>query len=274
VSRWHVGLASGACTDRSILDVLPDIWNSGARGFEIGTPPRHFNPAHVEEIGYVVDAVRQTGLQAVSIHAPFGRTTDLASIDRQHREAAISAVATAADALARIGGRVVVVHPSDLERQGRDIEAHLACCVRSVEVLADYCRDLGLTLALETPLPHLIGGHPDEFRWLVGQLDPSVRVCIDTGHVTLGHHWHRFLEVADGRLVHVHASDNHGSRDDHLPPGDGRLDWTDIARTLDAADFHGWIMLELACPGRNIAAYFRRAFEQASGLLGEGRERS
>ena len=51
-----------------------------------------------------------------------------------------------------------------------------------------------------------------------------IGVCLDTGHTTLGRHWRRFLTVAASRLTHVHANDHRGQSDDHLPPGDGRID--------------------------------------------------
>jgi sugar phosphate isomerase/epimerase len=264
---WQLGIASGACTDRPILDVLPNIKASGARGIEVGTPPRHFDPANRNAVESVAEALRAHDLRPVSIHAPFSKAADLASSEYHAREAALNAAVVSAEALARLGGRVVVVHPSDLERSGHDVEARLASCVRGLAVLSDCCRDLGLTLAVESPLPHLIGGHPDEFRWLLAELDASVRVCLDTGHITLGHHWRDFMNVADGRLVHVHASDNHGQRDDHLPPGDGRIDWADIRRSLVDVGYAGWIMLELSCVRDDAASYFTRALTQASALL-------
>lgn len=266
---WTLGIASGACMHRHIVDVLPAIRAAGVTGVEIGTPPAHFDPRQAVDRDRLAAALRQTGLTPVSIHAPFGPTTDLASAERQEREAGIAAVVAAIDALAHVGGRVVVVHPSDLERHGRDVEAHLGACARSLAVLHDYCQDLGLVLAVESPLPHLIGGHPEEFRWLLQQLPTSTRVCLDTGHTTLGAHWHRFLEVCGRRLVHVHASDNHGHRDDHLPPGDGRIDWNDIRHGLQSVGFSGWIMLELSCGDGDLAAYFRRAVAQASAWFGE-----
>ena len=59
-----------------------------------------------------------------------------------------------------------------------------------------------------------MGGHPDEFKWILDRLGPKVAVCLDTSHSTLGHHWRRFVEVAGERVEHVHASDHHGHRDD------------------------------------------------------------
>ena len=102
---------------------------------------------------------------------------------------------------------------------------------------------------------------------MLKRLDDRVAVCLDTGHTTLGGFWDQFLAVADGRVVHVHASDNQGTYDDHLPPGDGRLDWRHIATTLESANFDGWIMLELKCPRTEETSYFKRALERTEAVL-------
>jgi sugar phosphate isomerase/epimerase len=40
--------------------------------------------------------------------------------------------------------------------------------------------------------------------------------------------------------------DNKGHGDDHLPPGDGRIDWTALLKELAAVQFTGAFILELA----------------------------
>lgn len=264
---WHLGISSGSCAECPILDILPALAASGATGIEIGTPPGHFDPWQEEQVHALEREVRQAGLQPVSIHAPFGGSLDLADPNPHHRHAAIGAILTAATALRRIGGRHVVVHPSDLERNSHVASARLADAARSLNVLAENLAGMSMTLLVESPLPHLVGGHPDEFAWLLGRLDASVKVCLDTGHTALGRGWHRFVEVSAGRLAHVHAHDNHGHWDDHLPPGDGSIDWSEIARTLDAASFEGWIMLELARAPGDLGEYFHRAFERARHVI-------
>jgi sugar phosphate isomerase/epimerase len=267
---WRVGISSGACTDRPIFSMLPAIRDAGATGVEIGTPPRHFDPREVDQISTLRGALDDLALSAVSIHAPFGGSLDLAHPDPQHRDGAIGAILGAAAALKRLGGRLVIVHPSDLERHGQDVGARLADIASSLKTLADRCRQEHMTLVVESPLPHLIGGAPDEFRWLLKQLPSSVRVCLDTGHTFLGGHWHSFLNVCDGRLAHVHANDNHGTGDDHLIPGEGRIDWADVGRTLTAVGFAEWVMLELRCPPGDPRAYFRRALERTVEVMGNG----
>jgi sugar phosphate isomerase/epimerase len=265
---WSIGISSGACTERPILEVLDALQASGVAGIEVGTPPRHFDPWQDRQVDAVRARLAAHRMAAVSIHAPFGGLLDLGDPNPHHRHAALGAILTAVAAIKRLGGHIVVVHPSDLPRAGADVQARLADCAASLHQLSVSCRQEGVTLAIESPLPHLIGGHPDEFAWLLSKVDRAAGVCLDTGHVALGRQWSRFVEVAAGRLVHVHASDNHGQYDDHLPPGDGGIEWAGIVASLEASGFTGWVMLELKCPQGTLQEYFTRAFAQAAALVG------
>lgn len=260
---WRLGISTGACTDMPIQDAVIAIAGAGITAVEISTPPRHFDPMSNGAVTALAQALSAHGLDAVAIHAPFGGLLDLADPNSHHRVAAIGAILTAGAALKKLGGRVLVVHPSDLERARHDAGSRLEDCARSLRALGESCRQEGLTLVVETPLPHLIGGRPDEFRWLLSQIDPATRVCLDTGHTALGGFWRDFVNVADGLAIHVHAHDNHGHRDDHLPPGDGRIDWREIVGTLADAGFDGCFMLELACPPTALGPYFQRAVDAA-----------
>jgi sugar phosphate isomerase/epimerase len=265
---WRIGFSTGACTDVSILDVLPAIRDAGATGVEIGTPPKHFDPWDERQVLALQQGLSDTGLTAVSIHAPFGGLLDLGAANPHHRHAAIGAVLTSSLALRRLGGQLVIVHPSDRPRHEEDVPCRLADIARSLALLADGCAQAGVALVVESPLPHLIGGHPDEFAGLLRDLPPGVGVCLDTGHTALGKHWHRFVEIAGARLTHIHANDNRGTWDDHLPVGDGHLDWPDIVRSLQGVHFEGWIMLELSCPSAApMSEYLSRAYARAQALL-------
>jgi len=47
----------------------------------------------------------------------------------------------------------------------------------------------------------------------------------------------------------VHANDNHGDRDSHLPPGEGSINWSTVIHELRDCRFDGTIILELAGGG-------------------------
>jgi sugar phosphate isomerase/epimerase len=266
---WRIGIATGACTERPILAVLDAIEASGLRGLEFSTPPHHFAPWQPKEVEVVAGRLLNSPLVPVSMHAPFGGRLDLSDADEHRLQDTLQTVLTAASALARLGGSVLVAHPTDIVRYGEDVQARLHRAANSLRVLTQGCKKLGLILAIESPLPHLVGGHPDEFAWLLQHVGPDARVCLDTGHTSLGGHWRRFVDIAGHRLVHVHAHDNRGQFDDHLPPGEGLVAWHDIKSTLQQVNYDGWIILELKCPEEPLDGYFARAWHQTNRLLND-----
>lgn len=265
---WTLGIATGACPRRSVMDVWEAVEHCGVTGVELGTPPQHFDPWKESEVAALEARRRPDGPRIISIHAPFGGLLDLADPNPYHRYAAIGAIMASGRALKRLGGSIVVVHPSDRVRQGDEVQQRLENCRDSLRALGAACRHESLHLAVESPLPHLIGGHVDEFSWLLATLDESVGVCLDTGHIALGRAWSAFLAASQSRLRHIHASDNHGQYDEHLPPGDGAIDWRAIRDSLRAVGFEGWVMLELRCPPGNMSTDFDRALRQAGALIG------
>jgi sugar phosphate isomerase/epimerase len=265
--RCRFAASTGCCVDRPVPEVLSDLHAAQVTAVEIGTPPRHFDPWRYDEVQTLRGRLQQLSIDPVSIHAPFGGLLDLTDPNPHHRHAAIGAVLSAASALREVGGSRVVVHVSDVPRSGQDIQHRLHDGGEALGVLARACKHMDMLLIVETPLPHLIGGHPDEFAAVVGALDRSVGVCFDTSHTTLGGHWDRFMTVAGERLVHVHANDHRGQYDDHLPPGEGTIDWTHVRQTLETVRFDGWIVLELACPSGPLASYFQAAMLRARALF-------
>lgn len=259
--------STGGCVDRPVPAVLDELHAAHVTAVEVGTPPRHFDPWRHEEVMALGDRLARLSMKPVAIHAPFGGLLDFTDPNPHHRHAAIGATLSAASALREVGGDRVVVHVSDVPRQGADVSERLQHATDALRVLARACGQMHMMLIVETPLPHLIGGHPDEFATVVDRLDPSVGVCFDTSHTTLGRHWERFMEVAGNRLVHVHANDHRGQHDDHLPPGDGTIDWNTVRRDLESIHFDGWIVLELSCPDDQVSRYFAKALAQTRALM-------
>ena len=260
---WRFAASTGCCVDVPVLDVLERLREAKITAVELGTPPRHFDPWSHDQVRRLGEGLRRLEIEPIAIHAPFGGLLDLSDPNPHHRHAAMGAILSAASAVREVGGSRVVVHATDAVRTPQNVDERLSCCAASLIVLARACQHMEVTLLVETPLPHLVGGHPDELALLVRQLDRRVGVCFDTSHATLGHHWDRFVEVVGDRLMHVHANDHRGQFDDHLPPGDGVIDWGAIARSLDARRYGGWVMLELRCPEEPLDRYFRRAYDQA-----------
>ncbi len=190
-------------------------------------------------------ALRELGLEPISVHGPYFPTLDA------DLPAAITRLARHARASAAVGARAMVVHPTfhshlhvtDIARQAltRDTEVALR--------LSDALADSPTALAIEN-VP------ANSFRYLtelLGRLDrPNLGLCFDTGHyqVRPEHTLASVLERFAGRIVHLHLSDNDGLTDQHLPPGAGTFDWSQLWRCTGAPVFAGHVMLELSTPMR------------------------
>ena len=99
-------------------------------------------------------------------------------------------------------------------------------------------------------MPHLLGGRLDDLSWLLSQIpEPGTGVCVDTSHCSLGGFLFEAIERFAGRLVHVQASDNRGTADDHLPPGKGVIDRRRVVEALERAAYQGVLMLEVTANG-------------------------
>jgi sugar phosphate isomerase/epimerase len=264
---WQVGVSTGAYVG-DVSAALDAIQAAGFHGIEVGTPPGHFDPWNLDQVRALAGRLRETGVAPVSIHAPFGGLLDLSDPNPQHRHAAVGGILAAASALRELGGRIVVVHTTDVPREGQDVAARLSDCASALAVLVRSCTHMGMTVAVENALPHLIGGHPDEFATVLARIGEDARVCIDTSHATLAPGWERWFDVAGPRIVHVHANDHHGDWDSHLAPGDGIVPWGAIACRLRQARFGGWLVLELNRDLTTSPEALSRARERLLALLG------
>jgi len=265
----HWGLSTGIAYRHPIETVLQPIADAGFRTIEIATARDHLdlsNPARLHELAHVA---REMGLAVPSLHAPFGHDIDLTDPDPAFRQQSLDMLTRAADALQIFGGRLYVIHPGGEDHNWVwERESRLARSLEGLTTLWQRCRERGLDLVVETPLPHLLGGQPDDLEGLLHLLPrEGTGVCIDTSHTSLGGFLFEVMDRFASRLVHVQASDNRGHTDDHLPPGDGIIDWAKVQSKLAAIGYQGIFLLELTGGGEvreDVAYAARRARETLS----------
>jgi sugar phosphate isomerase/epimerase len=249
--RWDIGISTGIAYDRPIAEVIPPLARAGFRAVEVSTAPHHLDVRDAAAVAATAAALHGEGMRVVSLHAPFGSDINFASPDAPHRQSALDIMVRAADALRALGGSLFVVHPGgEDQRWTWDRERRLGYASEGLSVLWRACRERSLQLVVESPLPHLLGGSLDDLEWLLRHLPvEGTGVCADTSHLSLGGQLQPFVARFGHRLVHLQASDNHGTTDDHLPPGEGALDWRGIVEMLVRADYRGTFLLEVSCSG-------------------------
>jgi sugar phosphate isomerase/epimerase len=117
-----------------------------------------------------------------------------------------------------------------------------------VEALARAAERRGVVLGFE-PEPGMLVECVDDYLRLRAAVDsPALRMTLDLGHCILTEPG----EPADavrrcaGELVNVHAEDMRRPRHEHLPFGEGEMDYAPILRALAEMRYDGLVNVELS----------------------------
>lgn len=159
-----------------------------------------------------------------TIHAPFFDLNP-GALDPLIRQVSVHRLVQSLDLAEALQARLIVVHPGvdDWRYPGLQSE-WLALASESLRPLVTRASDIQCHLALE----NIYEGAPQTLCALVEAIDsPWFGHCFDIGH------WRLFgktsldewLAAIGNRLLHLHLHDNHGMADEHLPVGDGTIDF-------------------------------------------------
>jgi sugar phosphate isomerase/epimerase len=249
MADWAVGLSTGCLSRLKFVDSLELIRSYGFEIVEVCSLPEHLDYHDKEEVGRAAARLEELAMEPYSFHAPFAPDLDITSMVASDRNRALEEIRQAARAAATLGVKYFVLHPgpetSEIPSSERLERMHNA--VHVLNRVVETCRELGVRLVLENMLPHLFSGPVRDLLWLLGALDTSeVGICLDTGHAKLAGDLATVVHKLSGHLWTLHASDTHGRHDDHLPPGEGVVDWERLLRQLNGVGYRGAIILEIA----------------------------
>ena len=248
--HWRIGLSTGCFYNHNILDCLPLIRESGFSTIEVCSSPAHLDYHDEAAVRRAAQRIAELGMDAYSLHAPFAEKIDISSVDDAQRHAAIEEITMAAKAAALLHVHYFVLHPGPENPATVPPEEQLARMqhvVESINEIARRCHELGVLCVLENKLPHLLFGNTSDILWILDGINGAeVGACLDTGHAFLSGDLHNLIHKLAGHLKMIHAHDNGGAQDDHLPPGDGKIDWAQVLQDLIAVRFHGPFVLEMA----------------------------
>jgi len=273
MADWPVGISTGCFYHTPIFDCIEFICANGFCMLEICSSPNHLDYHDEEAVRRTAKLIDNFGMEAYSFHAPFGRDIDISSPDEAKRQYARREVLTAAHAAATLKVRYFVFHagPEEAlncppkERLQRMDYAQLA-----VAEIAEECRRLRIGFVLENMLGHLFLGRIRDMLWIFGAANTvNAGACLDTGHAYLSGSLHQVMHKLSGHLKVVHANDNLGRQDDHLPPGKGKINWRDTLEQLENIGFTGGFILELSGEGKRPPTVILEEARRARCLLRE-----
>jgi sugar phosphate isomerase/epimerase len=250
MSDWAVGLSTGCFYRKSIFDCLEPILKGGFSMVEVCSFPAHLDYHDLDTVKAVARRMNELAIEAYSFHAPFAEHIDITALDKDRRDASMREILKATEAAARLQVRYLVMHPGPENPRSLGCQEHVQRMENAAAVLnvvAERCRELGIGCVLENKLPHLVFGSTSDILWILGALKTvNIGTCLDTGHAFLSGEVYNVTHKLSGHLQMIHANDNSGNFDDHLPPGLGKIDWPRLLRQLNETGFHGTLILELA----------------------------
>ena len=195
----------------------------------------------------LLNEIKSTRNLQYTVHAPFA-DTNIASFNQPLKKLVMQQLERSLRNANLLESSVWVIHPgmhSGLTaiHPNEDLKINL----KSLKYLAKKADDMGIKMAVENmpePFPWLLKRASDfkEFYKELGS--EEIGIAFDAGHANTAGQIDEILKYFTNKIIHVHASDNDGSFDDHLPIGQGTINWKKIVDKLARAKFNGFIMVE------------------------------
>jgi sugar phosphate isomerase/epimerase len=249
-----IGLSSLLFVKVSLEDAIKGVAEVGADYIEIICDLPHFMPdfdlAELKKLKELLDSCKL----GVSIHSTFWDLNP-ASHYSEIRKLATKYIKKSIDACGILGGKIVVIHPGRCPVTEFEPLAEMGkrWYRESIEECMRHANEMGITLTLE----NLDGGirYPystaREIKALTREFD-GLGLTLDIGHAYVGEKQtgtnspeqeiaSTIRDVGD-LLTHIHIHDNRGTFDEHLPPGEGNIDFKPILRALKDVGYDGiWV---------------------------------
>ena len=183
-----------------------------------------------------------------TIHPPVW-DVNLASENSVIRKAAIKVHLKAFYLASTINSNYVVLHPGFIRSDSYEIKQALKRAKITTEKLINIAGSLNLPIAVEN-----VGYHGsslftmEEYVDFVSSFNNNNKVgyLIDTGHANLNN-WDivALLDIIGNKLFGMHIHNNNGKKDEHLPIGDGLIEWSKIWDKIKNINFDHKVYITL-----------------------------
>ena len=252
-------LSTYLCISKKLTpEILGQIAEADFQGIEIFCTRSHFEYSMKPEIRAMASALEAHRLQLASLHAPTSRDLSamresgaplsICEVERVRRIEAMDELKRVIDVADDLPYARLVLHMGG-SRETADPRKRDAA-FSSLEHLVLHAHHAGVTLCLENTLSEM--GSPDYLRAFVDETRLSgVRFNFDIGHAHLAEFpeepsLEKSFAPMKKLISSVHLHDNHGEKDEHLPPYEGSIHWPDAIKLLKSAPQNGLpLVLEL-----------------------------
>ncbi len=259
---------------------LEEIAAHGFDAIEVVATRTHLDYHDADALKAFAGWLGDTGLRLHSIHAPvtesaeggrWGAAYSNASGREDVRRQAVHETLAALQLAHLVPVHALVLHlglPDSLAAGGDGNSREAAR--RSVQEIVAAAAARDVRVALEN-IPSALAT-PESIVSLIGhELEiPGLGACLDFGHANLMGGVADAVEAFAEVLTTTHLHDNHGARDEHLPPFEGTIAWPEAMMALRKIGYDGLLMVEVApngAPAAEVLARARRACERLEAEL-------
>jgi sugar phosphate isomerase/epimerase len=228
-------------------ELLAQIHGAGFQSVEIFATRSHFDYATKEEVRAVAQALADNRLQLSSLHAPTSRDVNVnreggsplsvTEVERVRRIEAMDELKRVIDVAEDLPFPRLILHMGG-SRETAD-ERKRDAAFSSLEHLVLHAKHAGVTICIENTTSEM--GAPAYLRSFVDQTRlTGLRFNFDTGHAHLADapeeaRIPKSFDPLKELVASAHIHDNHGEKDEHLPPYDGIIAWPAALTLLKSA---------------------------------------
>ena len=119
-------------------------------------------------------------------------------------------------------------------------------CAKASRNSTRYAEEYGINIALENlPAKYwFLMNTPEEFLKMYKETNLPIGITMDLGHANLEGQIQPFFNLLADKIVHIHASNNDGSDDQHFGVEDGNIDYNWFAETLKKIGYDKTVIVE------------------------------
>ncbi len=233
-----------------LVEAIKRMAAFGYDGVEIwgGRPHAYcddMDDAHVKETRKVLD---DTGI-AISnfIPAQFRYPSNPAAPDEKIRTGSVDYLKKSMDAAAALGSPYVSLCPG-FSMYGQTVEEGWDAMIGSFNQLLAHARGMDLTLILEPAnrMESDLVVTVDDGLKAVREVDGEMGLLVDIGHLFVNK---EPLADAIAKVQsyphHFHIDDNNGNADEHMVPGDGKIQYDVFLNELKGSGYGGFLAVEI-----------------------------
>ncbi|MCW4016581.1 MAG: sugar phosphate isomerase/epimerase [Candidatus Bathyarchaeota archaeon] len=259
MAKPQIGYSMLYCLDEPFKSLLKRLRKVDVKHVELADEGLHtLNKRRAKKLNEIAQSCN---LDFV-VHAPWAGV-NIATPSPALRRAVLKRLEQSIIIAGQLNCRLWLFHPGSRTGlsqfyPGKDWQLNL----ESVHTLLKLARREGVPIAIENtpePFPSLMKSVGD-FHNFYKDLNEDIGMVLDVAHANLNNQIQDFLKQFSEKIVHMHVSDNNGQSDLHLGIGYGNIDWENVAKAVNKADYGKLIMIESTDHVQESLQFLRELF--------------